>query len=213
MKIRDIERWLRASALALAALLISVPIAGAQGVYRADAVKAAFLYRFAGYIEWPEEASRAGRFTIAVLGSSSVAAELEHLLPERLIKNLPARVRHIGKLSELDEAHILFVSADYPQDIKSIATALAGKSILLVTDRADALDAGSAINFLLIDRRVRFEISVGAAERARLKVGAELLSVATRVREAPERADAMCMPLGACSCINARDCSLFASAP
>ncbi len=182
-----------------------------QERYREEAVKAAFLYRFAGYIEWPPEALNAEHFTIAVLGSGQIATELERLLPARSIKDLPAQVKRINRLNQLEDAQILFISSRHPQSTASIVRALRSKPVLVVTDRPNGLDEGSVINFLSIDRRVRFEISVAAAQKAKLKVGAELLSVAARVRGAPERADRPCTSFENCAC---RDqCLAYALVP
>lgn len=191
---------------ALAALLVLPALA--QERYRVDAVKAAFLYRFAGYVEWPPEAREAEQFTIAVLGPSDVARELQALLPEREIKNLPARVRHVRRLKDVGTPQILYVSANHSEHISSITDALATKPILIVTDRAEGLDHGSAINFIEADRRVRFEISVSAAHKANLKIGAELLSVAVRVRGMPERASAVC---NTCACFDDGVCLSMAA--
>jgi hypothetical protein len=177
--------------------LLLVHSASSQERYRADTIKAAFLYRFAGYVEWPKQALETDHFTIAILGSTEVASELEKLLPERRIKNLPGRVRQVQRLRDVGTPHILYIAAGHRENLRVVTDALGSKSILIVTDDAEGLDHGSIINFLSADRRVRFEISVTAAQRAQLKVGAELLSVAARVRGAPERADALCE---ACSC-------------
>jgi hypothetical protein len=197
-------------ALGVLASLLFVHSACAQERYRADAVKAAFLYRFAGYVEWPAEALDTEHFTIAVLGSSDVVSELQRLLPDREIKNIPARVRNVHRLKDVGTPHILYVSATHAENISLIIDALATKPILIVTDQAAGLDYGGSINFILTDRRVRFEISVSAAEKANLRIGAELLSVAMRVRGAPDRANSLCI---ACSCSAHGACLALASAP
>jgi hypothetical protein len=185
------NRLARLAALTLGAVasLLLVQSVFAQERYRADAVKAAFLYRFAGYVEWPAEALNAQHFTIAVLGTSEVADELQKLLPEREIKNMPARVRRAQRVKDVGTPQILYVAASHSENLSLIVEALATKPILIVTDRAEGLDQGSSINFIAADRRVRFEISVSAAQKANLRIGAELLSVAARVRGA-ERASA-----------------------
>jgi hypothetical protein len=189
---RQVRSILLASlAATLLASLVLVHSASSQERYRADTVKAAFLYRFAGYVEWPKQALETDHFTIAILGSTEVASELEKLLPERRIKNLPGRVRQVHRLRDVGTPHILYIAAGHRENLRVVTDTLGSKSILIVTDDAEGLDHGSA------DRRVRFEISVTAAHKAQLRIGAELLSVAARVRGAPERADALC---DACLC-------------
>jgi hypothetical protein len=147
-----------------------------------DAVEAAFLYRFAGYVEWPPQALASPKFTIAVLGDEAVVQELRRILPQHRLKNRPARVLPIGRIEDLGTAQILFVGPGYNDRLQTIIPRLADRSVLVVTASDHGLDAGSCVNFLLIDGRVRFEISTIAAEHSGLKVSAELLSVAVRVQ-------------------------------
>jgi hypothetical protein len=189
-------RWLAA---VFALIVFSAPSWPAD-VYQEDAVKAAFLYRFTGYIEWPDSALQTTQFTIAVLDADAVAAELGRLLPDRQIHGLPARVRIIHSPAEIDGAQMLYVGAQYRGEVAAVAAQLAAQPLLLVSDRDGGLDQGAAVNFLLVDRRVRFEISLDAALRVGLRVGSALLSVATRVRGAP-RSERPCVAAfdGECS--------------
>jgi hypothetical protein len=154
-------------------------------VYEADAVKAAFLYRFTGYVDWPPEALNTPAFTIAVLGDDIVAEDLKRLLARHGVKNLPGEVRVIHSLDEVDGAQMLYVGPAYEGSLRALSTSLAAQPILTVTDRENGLDRGSVVNFLVVDRHVRFEISLSAAAQARLKIAPGLLSVAVRVRGAP----------------------------
>ena len=162
--------------------------------YRSEAVKAAFLYRFTGYIEWPESALQTDHFTIAVLGSDAVSDELSELMAQRHIKNLPARVRLIESARQVEGAHILYVGPEYSGDLQALAVQLATQPTLIVTEHARGLDQGGVVNFLMVDRRVRFEVSLAAARRRGIKVSSELLSVAARVRGVSLRAPMPCVP-------------------
>lgn len=177
---------------ALGALLLLVAWTAPAGeVYEADAVKAAFLYRFTGYVSWPPEALPGPLFTIAVLGAPAVADELERLLASRSIKGLPAQVRRIGTPAAGDGAALIYVGPGYRGALQPLLERHGGRGVLLVSDRERGLDEGSAINFLLVDRRVRFEISLPAAEGAGLRIGSALLAVATHVIGGP-RSDLSC---------------------
>lgn len=170
----------------LALIASMIPASGAE-VYQAAAVKAAFLYRFTGYVEWPATARGEDGFTIAVLGSRFVAQELAQLLAGRNIKGRPAHVRAIDSVEDASNAQVLYVGLDFNGDLSTALAKLAGKPILIVTDDTNGLDVGGVINFVLVERRVRFEISLSAAEEAGLSISSELLGVATRVRGAPKR--------------------------
>jgi hypothetical protein len=179
-----VRRWtLGVACLALAAGTASPAARAADDTaYQEDAVKAAFLYRFTGYVDWPRDALGRPGFTFAVLSADTVAAELGRLVPRHTVKNLPAQVRIVRSAREATDAHLLYVGAAYTGDLEAIVEALGSHPVLVVTDRPDGLNAGSAINFMLVDQRVRFEISMPAVVRARLWVQPPLLAVAARVR-------------------------------
>src|SRR5688500_9219766 len=171
------------AAVVLGLLLTGVasPVSAAE-LYSEDAVKAAFLYRFTGYVEWPQQALQSPQFTIAVLGADDVARQLELLLPNYSVKGRPAQVRRIKNLRELGNAQMLYIGRNHEADLGRLIARVAAHPLLIVTDDRGGLAVGSTVNFLLVDRRVRFEISVPAAERSGLKISSELLSVAARVQ-------------------------------
>ena len=165
-------------------------------IYSADAVKAAFLYRFAAYVTWPPRTLHDDRsFTIAVLDSDPVAQELERILTGRVVNGLPARVRRIRAVRELGDAQMLYIGAGSLYRLTEEIDSIGSQPVLVVTDAPGGLNAGSTVNFMLVDRRVRFEVSIAAADRARLKVSAELLSVAARVEGDHRRSDNSCTRL------------------
>jgi hypothetical protein len=157
------------------------PVNAAES-YSEDAVKAAFLYRFTSYVDWPSQAAADPQFTIAVLDADGVAAELGRLLQNRQIQNRPAQVRSIKNLRELAGAQMLYIGGSRRDDLHRLISSVAGRPVLVVTNQDGGLDAGSSVNFLLIDQRVRFEISLDAAQASGLRVASELLAVAIRVR-------------------------------
>lgn len=178
------------SRLAIALLLASSPALG-DG-YSDDAVKAAFLYRFTSYVEWPPQALQSQSFTIAVLDDERVAVDLQKLLPGHPIKGHPAQVRVIHRATEIGDAPVVFIGSGDPYAHRRFIAGIASRPILVVTDEERGLEEGSSVNFMLVDRRVRFEISLNAAERSGLRISSELLSVAAHV-EGHLRSDATCV--------------------
>lgn len=154
-------------------------------LYSADAVKAAFLYRFASYVEWPTDAP-AGPFVIAVAGDEDVAQQLESLVPRLSVRGQPVQVRRVTRVSDLDGVHILYVGPGPMPRTRSLRAAAASRPVLLVTDDQDGIQGGGVINFIESNRNVRFEISLLAADRARLRIDSALLSVAARVEARPQ---------------------------
>lgn len=164
--------------LGLGALLVQEAPAQ-EGAYAEDSVKAAFLYHFAGYVEWPQTRTN-GPLEIAVVGDSGVAEELRRILPGRTIGGRPLRVRELEPDDSLAGIDILYIDRQFPTVLSRAASQ---RHLLVVTDEApDALERGAIINFVNIDRRIRFEISMRAAEQSGLKLSARLLSAALRVR-------------------------------
>ena len=145
------------------------------------AVKAAFLYKFAGYVEWAAEASSPPGVpvVIAVAGADDVAAELERLVPGRNINGRPVVVRRVGQ-EALPGAHVLFVGRSNPA-ARALVAAGRQQGALVVTEAEKGLDMGSAINFVLADERVGFDVSLDNAEAAGVRISARMLGVARRV--------------------------------
>lgn len=195
---RSFRRWCHSAILAvvLTGSLASGTTASAEEGYSEDAVKAAFLSRFAEYVDWPPEALTAPTFTIAVVGADGVAANLQRLLPGYPIKNLPAQVRKIRSVQESTQAQILYVGAGHGDALREAVAMVGARPILLVTDEERSLDAGGAVNFVLVDQRVRFEVSLPAAQRSGLTISSKLLSVAIRVETGHRSSRTSCVDQG-----------------
>ena len=157
--------------------------AAAVEAHTVDSVKAAFIYRFAGYVEWARDPATSQTFTIAVMGSSEIASRLQSLTADRKLHNRPVRVRRISGVLDAADAQILYIGPHHRTDLRNLLHAVRGRKLLVITDEEHGLDAGSSINFLEVDQQVRFEVSIEAARRAGLSVSSELLSVATRVQD------------------------------
>jgi hypothetical protein len=166
-----------------AATLVLGPVFAAT--FSADAVKAAFLFRFASYVQWPDSVATPGPFVIAVAGGDAVADQLERIAPRMNVRGRPTQIRRISTAEELAGAHILYVDADALNRTRALRRAALDKPILLITDTPDGLDAGGIVNFIELNRNVRFEISLIAADRAQLKIDSALLAVAARVERRP----------------------------
>jgi hypothetical protein len=169
------------------ALLLSVGAAfvfslGARAAtFSEDAIKAAYLHRFAAYVEWPADAAADGTFTIGVFGSGEVAAQLEMLLPTLTLHGLPAQVRAVSGPADLKSVAILYVGRGQLNRARTLIRAARDGPVLLVTNDPEGLRQGAAINFVEAGRNVRFEVSLTATDRSRLKVSSALLAVASRV--------------------------------
>lgn len=150
-------------------------------------VKAAFLYKFCLYVEWPPTAfaDQASPLEIGVAGSPEVAAELDKVVAGRLIDTHPVRVRQIKDKSDLAALHVLFIANAEQARIGQWLVPSPKSALLIVTEVPDGLDNGGIINFTLQGNRVRFDIGLASAERQGLRLSAQLLKVARTVYEEP----------------------------
>lgn len=149
------------------------------GLQHEAAVKAAFLFRFAGYVEWPGDPATREPFEFAIVGGEDVAAELRRRLPGHAINGRPTVVREHSRPADAVSAEIVYLGPGRARSLTDLQPRLGGT--LVVTDEERGLAAGAAINFVRDSDRVRFEVSLRAAERAGLRLRAGLLSVAARV--------------------------------
>ena len=141
------------------------------------AVKAAFLYKFAAYVEWPPAANPSAPFVIATLGADDVAAELS-LLSGRAIAGRSTVVRSLRNGEPFKDIQMLFIGRG-AGDVRAAVLAAQQNGVLTVTE--SGLEHGGAINFLIADNRVSFEVSLDAAERSGHKISSRMLAVARRV--------------------------------
>lgn len=156
--------------------------AQAVPVQRESAVKAAFLYKFGAFVEWPAGAFQRpdAPFVIAVAGDDAVAADLEQLVAGRNLDGRPVVTRRVGtEAGALAGVHVLFVG-QRSERLRELLAAAVGP-VLVVTDQASALGLGSIINFSSEGGRMRFSVSLSAAEARSLRLSARLLAVAQDV--------------------------------
>ena len=176
-------------ACALAALAALAAFGAALGQERIEErdVKAAFLFRFASYVEWPEHAFGRpdGTLVIAVAGNDGVYERLAYIVAGRSVGRHPVAARRVNKGESVTGVHILFVGAGAGAWGSELASQARRRPILVVTEADAAGSPASVINFVVTDNRVRFDVSMEAAEANGLRLSALLLSVARQVRGKP----------------------------
>lgn len=163
-------------------LLAPLPARGQTPVADINLVKAAYLHRFVGYVQWPPAAfeSPASPLVVGVAGNEAVYAELVRLAARRTPPARAMQVRELAAGDDLQGLHVLFAAAG-GSELADWTARAQGHPVLLVSDAPDGLERGVALNFVVVDRRLRFEASRAAFERAQLKASAHLLALATRV--------------------------------
>lgn len=171
--------------LLLAPLLLLGASLAQSAQFSIEAVKAAYLFRFASYVEWPGPTSTGEPFVIGIAGAEDVAVHLQRLTSGMAVNGRRVVVRRVARLSDLEGMHILYVGSEAFSRTRTLRTRAAALPILLVTDHEHGLEGGGVINFLEMNRNLRFEISLNAADRSGLKINSALLSVAARVERRP----------------------------
>jgi hypothetical protein len=148
-------------------------------------VKAAFLFKFGGYVEWPERVfpRNDSPLVIGVAGADVLAEELSRIASGRTMNGRPVTVRRIRSGEPVTGVHVLFISRSEAGRLGELLPTTQGQPVLTVTETEKGLAQGSVINFVVADNRVRFEVSLAAANRNGLRIGAPLLAVAQRVQE------------------------------
>jgi hypothetical protein len=146
-------------------------------------VKAAYLYKFISYIEWPPNTfpNADSPLTIGIRGADTMANELSKIVATHSINGRPVIVRKLASADTLAGINILFVGIEHRETYAEIMASAKGLPILTVTESEDALSRGSMINFLMIDGRVRFEAAPKAAKQCNLTISARLLGAAYRI--------------------------------
>ncbi|MCK4752514.1 MAG: YfiR family protein [Planctomycetes bacterium] len=162
-------------------------------------VKAAFLYNFIKFVDWPNErtANTDESITINVIGKDPFGVAFKSI-EGKLIKGRSVVVKRFGTFKELKKAgvgskgfkqaiedirksQLLFICSSEKKDLKEILETLKGSSVLTVGGMDNFLENGGIINFLIRDRKVCFEVNTVAAKDARLKIRSKLLRLAKRV--------------------------------
>ncbi len=169
----------------LFALLLAVPgAAPAQTAPEYD-VKAAFLYNFTKFVDWPPGAfPDPNSLRICVLGDDPFGGSLQAVAGEQ-VANHKLTVTRMDTISRPGGCQILFISRSEESRLPQILAAIKSSPVLTVGDTKGLVDKGVIINFTLDGSKVRFEINTESADRAGLRISSKLLQLAKRVVTEP----------------------------
>jgi YfiR/HmsC-like len=161
---------------AMLAALFPLPVRGAERdsalEYR---VKAAFLYNFAKFVEWPDRDT--GPIVLGVLGQDPFGAVLDQTVEQKSINGRPVVIRHFANVPQAKECHIVFVGTSEKARFAEILPKLASFGILTVGERHGFLQAGGMVNFVVEDNNVHFEINAEAVRHAGIHINSNLLKL------------------------------------
>ncbi|MFW5751855.1 MAG: YfiR family protein [bacterium] len=141
---------------------------------------ALYIYNFTKYINWPSEA-KSGDFVINIIGHESVYHALVNLTEGKTVGNQPIRVNFYKNEELAKEGHIQFLGHWQSRSLNSLLSKTSSKSSLILTEMAGLIDKGSAINFMVVDGSIKYEIKKKHAEDRGLIVNSRLESMAYKV--------------------------------
>jgi len=191
--------------LILSALALFVmPIAAQGGVNSAQSreyqIKAAFLYNFIKFVDWPKEKmpDNDDPIIIGIIGKSPFGKAFEPLKAkkikgrsvvvkrfkgfEELKKSSEKDKTELGrKIEALRKCHLLFICSSEKKNLSEIINSVKNHSVLTVGDTKGFLESGGVVNFIMEEKKIRFEINLTAARQAKLKIRSRLLRLAKRV--------------------------------
>jgi hypothetical protein len=161
--------------------------AGACGqVVEEYQVKAAFLYNFARFVDWPAQSFKAAGdpITICVVGENPFGGALDEATDRKTVAGRGFAIRQTAAIGPDCDCQILFISASERRRFRSILDSLKPVGILTVGEIQGFAAEGGVVNFKLEGGKVRFEINIEAAERQQLHISSKLLSLAQIVKTA-----------------------------
>jgi hypothetical protein len=163
-------------------------------------VKAAFLYNFIQFVDWPKEKMGDGNepIIIGVIGKDPFGDSFDPIVDKEvqgkklLVKRFMAfeELKKTGEkdkslldreIESLRKCHLLFICSSEDKSISEILNSVKDHSVLTIGEVQGFLESGGIVNFVMEEKKVRFEISITAAKGAKLKIRSQLLRLAKRV--------------------------------
>jgi hypothetical protein len=151
--------------------------------HREYRIKAAFLYNFIKFVEWPADrfADEGTPIILCVIGKDPFGTTLEDTVAGKIVKGRHIGIRRIDNVDDLDACHLLFVGSSERERLWQIVASSHGANVLTVGDMDDFVEFGGIINLTKSADKIRFQINLAAAKKAQLKLDLKLLKLASSV--------------------------------
>jgi uncharacterized protein DUF4154 len=145
-------------------------------------IKAAFLFNFAKFVQWPPQAFAAGTspLVIGILGENPFHDDLARTIQGKTVDEHPVVIKEFLSPAQATNCHVLFISTSEKTRLPEIIQSLKGASVLTVGEMDRFTETGGMINFILEGTKIRFQINKDAAARAGLKISSKLMNLAWR---------------------------------
>lgn len=145
-----------------------------------EEIKAAFLFNFARYVQWPQDSfgDRGAPVRVCVLGADDFARIVSANVSGKSVDDRAVEVVDLKNAASLGGCHILFVGDQAGKPRRELLGEIGKLPVLTVSDSEGFAREGGIANFYRDDNKVRFEINPGAARVAGLKISSQLLRLA-----------------------------------
>jgi YfiR/HmsC-like len=160
-------------------LIIAIVVLKFSNVFaQSEKFQALFIYNFTKYIEWPTNGNQ--EFVIGVLGNDIITNELRNVAANKKVGNQNITVKTFSSKDELSSCNIIYIPSNKNNNLDEVL-AKANNNTLIVTDKKGAAKQGSAINFVIVDGKQKFEINSNNISKRGLKVDPNLLNLGINV--------------------------------
>lgn len=163
----------------LAILLVMRCVAFAQDVTESS-LKAAFIYNFVRFTEWPDAFPAVDPFVMCVLGDVAVGDALERTVMGREVAGHPIVVSRVATIGPKQPCHVLYVSGGAASQRAPVIAGLRDAPVLTISDIAGFTEVGGIVQFFFENGQLRFSIRLESAKRARLQISSRLLQLSQR---------------------------------
>lgn len=141
-------------------------------------VKAAFLYNFANYTQWPDDIGN--KFDICIHGEHFFGSELNQM-QEKKINQRDISINYTNQIEDLGDCQMVFISHTSAFIIKAILDHLKDRPVLKITDNLNRLHEGVTINIVVVHGKIKFDVDLSAAKSSGLDLSSQLLRFAREV--------------------------------
>ena len=163
----------------------AAPVHGAEAAVSEYELKAAFLYNFTKFVDWPPRAfpvADAAPIVIGIVGEDPFGTAIDDLVRGEVVRDHALIVKRMPADGDLRSCHVLFISRSEKEHLPALLSQLKGSPVLTVSDMERFGEQGGIVNLVLENKAVKIEINPAAAERAGLQISAKLLRLARLVK-------------------------------
>ncbi len=181
---RKIAGFFALTVIIFIALIVSKPVNAETGAFDEYAIKAGFLYNFTKFVDWPADAFKDAQspLVVCIIGKDPFGNKLD-VLENKTISGRKVIVRRLAAFDNTEKCQVVFIGRSENDQAPAILKAARTRNILAISETPNFCSSGGMINLFLEGDKVRFEINIRNAEKARLKISSQLLNLAKICRE------------------------------